>query len=369
VGPIATKVSRRFGLKPTLLTGAVLQVCALISASFATRVWHLYLTQGALFGWGCGFQYIGGSGVIPQWFTKRRAFANSIASAGSGLGGMIWCLATGAMIETVGFRWSLRITAIVAFSVNVICALLMKDRNKHIKPNQRAFDITLFKNHEFALLLAWGFFSMLGYTILLFSLPNFATTIGLSQYQAAFVGAMVNLGMAVGRPVVGFYSDSIGGINMAAGVTFFGSLVCFFVWMFADSYGVLILAAILGGSVCGTFWATIPPLTSNAVGMKELPSGLSIVWTSVVIPCLFAEPIALSLEGQSNTSNKNVQIFAGAMFLGGAISLLFLRGLKVKRLRSEGDGFGSESSLDEKGGRVGTVFRRWAVNAFTWGKF
>jgi MFS family permease len=171
----------------------------------------------------------------------------------------------------------------------------MKDRNKHIKPNQRAFDITLFKNREFVLLLVWGFFSMLGYTILLFSLPNFTTTIGLSQYQVAIVGAMVNLGMAVGRPIVGFYSDSVGGINMAAGAIFFGSLVCFLVWMFAESYGVLILAATLGGSVCGTFWATIPPLTDNAVGMKELPSGLSIIWTSVVIPCLFAEPIALSL--------------------------------------------------------------------------
>jgi predicted MFS family arabinose efflux permease len=158
------------------------------------------------------------------------------------------------MIETLGFRWSLRITAIVAFSANVVCALLMmKDRNKHIKPNQRAFDIKLFKNRESVLLLLWGFFSMLGYTILLFSLPNFATTARLSQYQAAIVGAVVNLGMAVGRPIVGFYSDSVGGINMAAGATFFGSLVCFLVWIFADSYGVLILEAILGGSVCDTF--------------------------------------------------------------------------------------------------------------------
>lgn len=38
---------------------------------------------------------------------------------------------------------------------------------------------------------------MVGYTILLFSLPNFATAIGLLQYEAAIVGAMVNLGMAV----------------------------------------------------------------------------------------------------------------------------------------------------------------------------
>jgi MFS family permease len=286
IAPVVTKFNQKFGLRATLITGAVLEAAALISSSFATRVWQLYLAQGVLFGWGCGFQYIGGSGVVPQWFSRRRAFANSIASSGSGLGGLVWCLATGAMIKNLGLSWAFRITAMVAFAVNFICALLMKDRNKLIKPNERAFDIALFQNGEFVLLLVWGFFSMLGYTILLFSLPTFARNIGLSADQASIVGAMVNLGMAVGRPIIGFYSDSVGGINMAAGATFFGSLVCWFVWMFADSYGVLILTAILGGSVCGTFWATVPPLASDAIGMRQLPSGLSIIWISVVVPCL-----------------------------------------------------------------------------------
>jgi MFS family permease len=109
----------------------------------------------------------------------------------------------------------------------------MKDRNKNVKPNQRAFNLALFKNPEFLLLLVWGFFSMLGYTILLFSLPNFARGIGLSEDQASIVGAMVNLGMAVGRPILGFYSDTLGGIKMDTGATFFGSLVSYLVWMFS----------------------------------------------------------------------------------------------------------------------------------------
>jgi MFS family permease len=159
------------------------------------------------------------------------------------------------MIKSLGLSWSFRITAIVAFTVNVSCGLLMRDRNENIKPNQRAFDVKLLKRYPFVLLLLWGFCSMMGYTILLFSLPDYAARIGLGLQQVAVVGALVNLGMAVGRPIVGYYSDSVGGINMAAGATFFGSLVCFFVWMFAKSYGVLVLAAILGGSVCGTFWA------------------------------------------------------------------------------------------------------------------
>jgi cyanate permease len=59
---------------------------------------------------------------------------------------------------------------------------------------QLAFDFRLFKRMEFLLLLGWGFFSMLGYIVLLFSLPNYARSIGLSAQQGSVIGALLNLG-------------------------------------------------------------------------------------------------------------------------------------------------------------------------------
>lgn len=47
---------------------------------------------------------------------------------------------------------------------------------------------------EFLLMLGWGFFSMLGYIVLLFSLPNYARSIGLSAQQGSVIGALLNLG-------------------------------------------------------------------------------------------------------------------------------------------------------------------------------
>lgn len=43
-------------------------------------------------------------------------------------------------------------------------------------------------------MLGWGFFSMLGYIVLLFSLPNYARSIGLSAQQGSVIGALLNLG-------------------------------------------------------------------------------------------------------------------------------------------------------------------------------
>jgi MFS family permease len=279
---------------------------------------------------------VGSVSIIPQWFDKQKSFANAIASAGSGLGGLIWCLVTGRMIPILGHHWSLRITAIVAFTVNFTCALLMKDRNKQINPYQRAFDFGLLRRYEFLLLIAWGIFSLLGYTILLFALPTQSLSLGFSQSQAALIGAMVNLGMAIGRPIIGYFSDRVGRINMALGGTFFGALVCFFIWVFARSLIVLIVFAILGGTVCGTFFATIGILATEVLGIRQLPSALSILWTSAAIPCLFATPIAVAME-RPKKSNVflDLQVFTGCMFAGGSIWLALLRNWKIAKNEEE----------------------------------
>ena len=97
-------------------------------------------------------------------------------------------------IQSIGLGWAFRILAIVSCGVNVVCTLLVRDRNKAVGSVQMAFDIRLFRRPEFLLLLGWGFFSMLGYIVLLFSLPNYARSVGLSAKQGSVIGALLNLG-------------------------------------------------------------------------------------------------------------------------------------------------------------------------------
>jgi len=84
---------------------------------------------------------------------------------------------------------------------------------------------------------------MLGYIVLLFSLPNYARSIGLSAKQGSVIGALLNLGQGkiselsgstevltqdpgIGRPLVGYFSDAAGRINMAGTCTFLAGLFC-----------------------------------------------------------------------------------------------------------------------------------------------
>ena len=240
-----------------------------------------------------GLLFLGSVGIIPQWFVKRRGLANAIGSSGSGIGGLIYNLAVQAMIKSVGLAWTFRILGILVFAVTIVCTIIIKDRNKAIGASQMVFDIKLFKRVEYLLVLGWGFLSLLGLVVLLFSLPNYANYIGLNPSQGAIVGAILNLGQGIGRPMVGYASDVTGRINGAGFFTFFTGLVCLVIWIFAKTYGVLVFFALIVGLVAGTFWATIAPVAAEVVGLKHLASALSITWLVLVLPttCTSTLPI------------------------------------------------------------------------------
>lgn len=71
------------------------------------------------------------------------------------------------------------------------------------------------------------------------------------------------------------------------------------------------------------------------VGLRALPSALSIVWVVLVLPCTFSEPIGLQLRTTSGDEYLHAQIFVGFMYIGAAVCMWFLRAWKVGELERE----------------------------------
>ncbi|ORY06667.1 major facilitator superfamily domain-containing protein [Clohesyomyces aquaticus] len=335
VSPIATLTTRLWGTRTTLLIGVFFETISLIGASFATKISHLFLSQGVCFGWGMGFLFVGSVTITPQWFSKRRSLANGISASGSGIGGLIYSLAAQAMIKNISLAWAFRILGILACGVNTICALLVRDRNKQIGSSQLSFDYRLFRKIEFWYLLGFGFLSMLGYIVLLFSLPNYARTVGMTAQRGSIIGAMLNLGQALGRPPIGYFSDSFGRINMAGTMTFLAGLFSLVIWMFAKSFGVLLFFAIVGGTVAGTFWTVVGPVWTEVMGIVDLPSSLSITWLALVLPTTFSEAIALKIVDFDHGSYTGAILFTGFMYVGAAGFVWLVRAWKIGELQEK----------------------------------
>jgi MFS family permease len=254
VSPVVTIMARDYGIHLPMCLGILFQVSGFIGASFATKLWHLYLTQGMLVGFGVGFTYIPSIAVLSQWFHQRRSLANGISAAGSGIGGLIFSLAIRASISNISLAWSLRIAGLVSGFMNILATIAIRSRNHDIQPKQHPLDRVLIRHYKVLLVLAWAFFSMLGYNALLFSMSDFGRSIGLKDAQSATITALLNLGTAIGRPFIGIISDNFGRIETAGSMTLICAISVGAIWVPATSYSVTIIFVVINGAVLGVFW-------------------------------------------------------------------------------------------------------------------
>ncbi|OQE84162.1 hypothetical protein PENNAL_c0027G05322 [Penicillium nalgiovense] len=321
ISPLITILHHRFGIKITLALGVFLETAALLGASWSTEIWQLYLSQGVCFGWGLGMQYLSTTYLIPQWFEKHRSLAAGICTAGTGTGGIIYSLATHAMLARFGIPWSYRILAIVQLVVNAICVLVIRDRRPQGARGSQMpkINFRLYLRYEMWLFIEWSFFSVMGFMVIWFSLATYGRSVGLTSTQGSIVTAVMNIGQMFGRPTVGLLSDRIGRINMnmAAFATCISGLLCLLLWVFARTYASLTIFALLAGIFFGTFWTVVGPLGAEVVGLDDLQSCLTIMWLTCAIPATFGEAIGLVLRTSGFHEYLGTQLFTGFIVIQG----------------------------------------------------
>lgn len=200
-----------------------------------------------MFGIGMGMLFVAAAPLPNQWFNKRRALAMGICAAGSGAGGLLFSICTNLMIQNISLAWAFRISAICIFAVNSVVILVLRDRIKLISAKYKSFDLSLLKNFGFLSVIMWGFIMLFGYVAVMYSLSDYAVSVGLTQQQGSVVTGMFSAGIMIGRPTMGFLADRIGRINLSIICTIGTALTCFFIWMFATSYGVMIFFATIHG--------------------------------------------------------------------------------------------------------------------------
>lgn len=180
ITPVGAFITRTWNTRATLLVGVFFS---------NSRTHHRILLQEDLaFGpqpkhkpWlGNGFDVCGFIRHPFSMVSTKRSLASGFATCGSALGGLIYSLGTNSMIENIGLAWAFRILAIVSLVVNLGCSLLLRDRNAQTKSgNPKAFEMRLLRQFDFIMTLAWAILSLMAYTVVLFSIPDYGQSLGL----------------------------------------------------------------------------------------------------------------------------------------------------------------------------------------------
>ncbi|KXN74347.1 MFS general substrate transporter [Conidiobolus coronatus NRRL 28638] len=329
-GPLTDKI----GYRITLSIGCILFLLGQLLASFSTEVWHLFLTQGVLLGLGGSLAFFPAISSPSFWFQKNKGLALGFCVAGSGIGGLVWSPVIQALLDRVGFRWCLRACCLISAICMGIALLLIKVKPISAASPKKPIDFALVKDFKFLSLFWTGFISSFGFLVPFYLLPTYGAAKGISPSQSSILVGLINGGSALGRVILGSLADRVGRINMAFAGIFIAGVICLVCWIFANSFGVLIVFVLIYGFSSGAFISIFPALTSDIFNMYNIASVNGLLYMSTAIPNLVGTPVASAiLSANTKDGVKNfipVILYSGIAPLISCLGLLSLKYLVSK---------------------------------------
>ncbi|KAG0230561.1 hypothetical protein BGW42_000865 [Actinomortierella wolfii] len=326
-GSVCSMFAAKIGYRKMVLTGAVFVTGSLVAASFATQIWHLYLTQGVMYGIGAAMANPCVLSAPSQWFVKRRGMASGLGIAGSGLGGLVFNVLIQKLIDSLGVRWCLRVLAIIIGVLMVTCGTFIRQFNStgkkatHISKK----DVEILKQPTFLLIVLGVMLTAFGYFAPLNLQPSYAVDKGLSSGQGAMLNSILNAASFFGRFVGGVFGDRFGLINLCLLCVLASALSTLVIWMFANSLAVMVVYSVIYGLLGGGFISLLGPILAEQFGTGSLTILVGIVFGVNGVGSLLGTPIAASLLSKANNNYKVPIGFIGGVMMGGALVFYILR--------------------------------------------
>ena len=217
LGAYSGKWADLYGNNRVVFLGGLLIGIGYFLASYSTKIWHLYLTQGFVVGVGYSLSFVAGISVVSQWFVKRRGLALGLAVAGSGFGQVIMSLITATLITHMGWESTLRYLALINVVGLSICAFFIKrlvpcvaqsptnpgaDASPGSNPGAVAVhtdngsaqsSLRYFSDRKFNLLYFGLLTAVLGMMMPFVYLPQYAMAHGISYNRAVFLLSVMGI--------------------------------------------------------------------------------------------------------------------------------------------------------------------------------
>lgn len=262
-------------IKRVALGSIALSSLSLLAASFLeAHVAALLVFQGILYGILSGVTFTPVILWLPQWFDERRGTASGIIYSGSGLGGTVFPLLVGKLLDGVGFAWTLRIVALVSFIATSLAAMLMQPRLPIVTapswPRQtvvrrllpegiKAMWSTPFAGVGEAIIFcqscAWC-------TISLY-ISTYTSSLGFNATTATGILSAFNASATVGYLSIGRLIDMTSYPFVMGASTLTCSLAAFLLLGFSHSLPLLVAFVLVFGLAGGGFTTFLTPLSTD----------------------------------------------------------------------------------------------------------
>ncbi|KAI1395238.1 putative MFS monocarboxylate transporter [Hypoxylon fuscum] len=264
--------------RTALIVGSITTCLAVLASAFASKVWHLLLTQGVLYGLGTSVVNTVTIQFLNEWFIERKGLAFGIQESGAGMGGIIIPVLMTWGLEKYGHRTMLIAWFIAVATLSIPSIYFLRERVKPRVTNTSELGTLGFLiTPIFAILQAGNIFQALGNFLPGIHLPTFAQRFGASSLDAAGMLSLYNAATVIGAICTGYLVD-----RYHVSVTLFllslgAAVAVFFAWGFAADFGALCAFAFFYGIFAGG-WSSTWVGISLEIQNRSPHADLGVLW-------------------------------------------------------------------------------------------
>lgn len=324
LGPFTGHLADRYGPRRIATIGALAIGIGLAVTSRINHLWMAYITYGFGVGTAIACCYVPMLAAVGGWFLKRRNTALGIAASGIGVGTLVIAPITAELIHRLGWREAYVVLAVAATALLLICAWLIEP--PPIELDAPEFSVRrIIRTGPFKLIYAACMFWTVATSIPFVFLPAYAQGVGINAVAAATLVGFIGFASTAGRLGLGPLADRFGLIATYRFCLLVLGL-CFTLWLYGKSYGMLVAFALVMGASYGGAVALTPAVVAELFGARGLGVILGTLYTGSAIGTLLGPPFCGALIDRTGSYRLAI-LFTMAVTI---VSYLILRPLELR---------------------------------------
>ncbi|XP_077646487.1 monocarboxylate transporter 13 [Lonchura striata] len=356
--PVASSLCVQYTHRTVVITGGLLAFSGMALGFFGLNMVWMYATTGFLQGLGISFSWTPAISIVSHYFSKKRALANAIASAGECAFAFMFGPFFQWLISQYGWKGALLIIGGIQLNI-CVCGVLMRPlagscfpeashcetesppgssayrRDKEDKPliMHKTFNWMLVRQPEFVLYAIFGILAAMSFFVPPLFLVPLSYSLGIDESWTASllsILAMVDFG---GRLLCGWYANlhvtkTIHLLAMAI------TLISTSLMLLPLANNYLSLAIFTGfyGFFFGTTVAIHITVLADVVGMPEFDSALGLFMLIRSTGGFVGPPLAGLIVDMAGDYRAGFYM-AGAILVLSAGFLIILDRLQQRKIR------------------------------------
>lgn len=327
---LAGKLQERFGVRRVTIGAGVLMALGFWLTAHANNLMMLYFSAGLLVGLADGAGYLMTLSNCVKWFPERKGMISACAIGAYGLGSLGFKFICGALLATVGLEQTFMIWGVLAMSMIILGALLMREaplqqNGAATQGQQNARDYTLAQSvrlpQYWMLALMFLTACMSGLYVIGVAKDIGEGLVHLSTQTAASAVTVIAIANLSGRLVLGVLSDKmmrIRVISLAQIVSLIGMSVLLFTRM--NEMTFFLSLACVAFSFGGTI-TVFPSLVSDFFGLNNLTKNYGLLYLGFGIGSVLGSLVASLFGGFTVTFSLIMTLLVLSLFLSLTIRL------------------------------------------------